>query len=68
MSGSIAPFIEGLIRSSEARTCTTCRWYAYLTTLNVHLCHGPGAGEISEQEVKNTAKYGCDAWEPRGAE
>ena len=48
--------------------CATCRYYAYLTTLSVHLCHLPEAGgEISEQEVENVTKYGCDGWEPREA-
>ncbi len=69
MSGSIAPFIEGLIRASEERTCTTCRYYAYLTTLGSHICHAPEcSGIMTEQEVKNTEKYPCDAWQPREAE
>lgn len=42
-------------------TCTTCRWYRYLQTLNVHICNGPGAGEITEEDTHKD----CDAWEVR---
>lgn len=44
--------------------CTTCRWYAYLTTLDIHLCHGVGAGQIPAGDVPK----GCDCWEPRQEE
>ena len=47
------------------RDCTTCRYYHYLASIDTHICKGPGAGEISAKEVENTAKHGCDAWEPR---
>ena len=51
--------------AQQQATCATCRWYHYLPTLEIHLCYGPGAGEISEQEVRNVSTYGCDAYEPR---
>ena len=45
------------------KDCTTCRWYAYLTTLDTHLCHHPdSSGTIAESDVHNT---GCPGWEPR---
>ena len=43
------------------KDCTTCRWYAYLTRLDVHLCHGVCAGEIPAGDVPK----GCDCWEQR---
>lgn len=64
MSGGIAPFIEGLIKATEAEPCTTCRHYAYLTTLDVHLCHGACKGEIASEDVPK----GGDCWEPRKVE
>lgn len=48
------------------KECRTCKWYAYLTTLGRHICHAPEcSGVITEQEVENVAKHGCDVWEPR---
>ena len=65
MSGSVAPFIEGLVRAT-GNNCYTCKWYAYLTTFGSHICHA-AVRPMTEQEVQNTVKYGCDAWEPREA-
>ena len=45
----------------QQATCTTCRWYSYITTAGVHICGGVCAGEITEQEVAK----GCDCWTPR---
>lgn len=46
------------------KDCTTCRWYAYLTTLDIHLCRGACAGEIRAEDVPK----GGDCWEPRQEE